>query len=395
MQMLTSSDTRRLVAVDVFSGAGGLTVGLKRAGFRVAAAVELEANAFATYKTNHPEVHAIKQDIRTVKGDYLRRIAGGQVDLLAGCPPCQGFSTLTNASKKRHSGNVLVLEMARLVEEIRPRAVMMENVPGLVTRGKSLFNRLLKTLDDLNYDCVWDVLQVADYGIPQNRRRLVLLASKRVNFSLPPPTHQRIGAGGLTRWKTLKETISGMGPATLLDESRKSGGPQRYNWHVVRRLSPANLARLRNSRPGALRGQLPVALRPKCHQKDDEGYNNVYGRMRWGQLPVTITGGCTTLSKGRFGHPSLLRTISVREAARIQTFPDDYIFDTPYMEHVCTMIGNALPCDFAESLARAVNDQMRAPLVRKSISKSAVAGLPVRSRHGSRISARNGNGRSR
>jgi DNA (cytosine-5)-methyltransferase 1 len=359
MQAQTRAKADKLVAIDVFSGAGGLTVGLKRAGFRVAAAVEIEANAFATYKTNHPEVHAIRQDIRTVSGGYLRRIAGAKIDLLAGCPPCQGFSSLTNPSAKRHPGNVLVLEMARLVREIRPRAIMMENVPGLATRGKRLFNRLLKTLDEMRYDYVWDVLQVADYGVPQNRRRLVLLAGKGISFELPTATHDRTGAGGLQKWKALRDVISGMGRPMLLDESVKLGGPQKFNWHVVRRLTPANLLRLRNSRPGGARAELPVKLRPKCHQDDDIGYNNVYGRMHWSQLPVTMTGGCTTLSKGRFGHPSQLRTISVREAARIQTFPDDYIFDTPYMEHVCSMIGNALPCDFAESVAQCVGAKLR------------------------------------
>jgi len=356
----SSATSKPPVAVDVFSGAGGLTLGLKRAGFRVAAAVEIEDHAFATYKTNHPEVRAIKQDIRTVDGRHLRAMAGGEVDLLAGCPPCQGFSSLTNTSSKRDPRNDLVLEMARLVKEIRPRTVMMENVPGLADRGKRLFNRFLKTLEDLNYPYTWDVLQVANYGIPQNRRRLVLFAGRGIELSLPEPTHHRIGDGGLPTWKTLRDVISGMDSPTLLDDSRKIGGPQRLNWHIVRRLSPENMARLRKTRPGASRAKLPKSLRPDCHKAEDTGYSNVYGRMAWDQLPVTITGGCTTLSKGRFGHPSQLRTISVREAARIQTFPDDYVFDTPYMEYACEMIGNALPCDFAETLAASVARQLRA-----------------------------------
>lgn len=348
------------VAVDVFSGAGGLTLGLKRAGFRVAAAVEIEDHAFATYKTNHPEVRAIKQDIRTVKGRHLRALAGGEVDLLAGCPPCQGFSSLTNTSSKRDPRNDLILEMGRLVKELRPRVVMMENVPGLADRGKRLFRRFLKTLDELKYRHTWAVLQVADYGVPQNRRRLVLVAGKGFDLSLPAPTHDRIGEGGLPQWKTLRDVIYGMKSPALLEESRKTGGPQRHNWHVVRQLSPSNLARLRATRPGASRAELPKSLRPDCHKAADKGYTNVYGRMSWDQLPVTMTGGCTTLSKGRFGHPSELRTISVREAARIQTFPDDYVFETPFMEYACGMIGNALPCDFAETLAASVAEQLRA-----------------------------------
>lgn len=369
--MQTSEKSMLPVAVDLFSGAGGLTLGLKRAGFRVAAAVEIEGHAFATYKTNHPEVRAIKQDVRTVKGRHLRALAGGEVDLLAGCPPCQGFSSLTNTSSKRDPRNDLVLEMARLVKEIRPRAVMMENVPGLADRGKRLFNRFLKTLEALNYRYTWDVLQVADYGVPQNRRRLVLFAGRGFALALPNPTHHRIGEGGLHRWKTLRDVISNMGPTTFLEKSPKASGPLPLSWHVVRHLSPMNIARLRKTRPGTSRAKLPKSLRPDCHKAADTGYSNVYGRMSWDQLPATITAGCTTLSKGRFGHPSELRTISLREAARIQTFPDDYVFDTPYMEYACGMVGNALPCDFAETLAASLALQLPAKKNRSDVRANA------------------------
>src|SRR5579863_8078385 len=167
---------------------------------------------------------------------------------------------------------------------------MMENVPGLAGRGKRLFNRLLRTLEELNYRYTWDVLQVANYGIPQNRRRLVLFAGRGIELSLPEPTHHRIGEGGLPRWKKLSDVIAGFPPATILDDSRRIGGPLCLNWHVVRRLSPENMARLRVARPGASRSKLPKSLRPDCHKDRDKGYGNVYGRMSWGQLPVTITG---------------------------------------------------------------------------------------------------------
>jgi DNA (cytosine-5)-methyltransferase 1 len=359
----TATSTTAPVAVDIFSGAGGLTLGLKRAGFRVAAAVELEQHAFTTYKANHPDVQAFKQDVRTIEGNYLKKVAGGSIDLLAGCPPCQGFSSLTNASTKTDPRNNLVLEMARLVRETKPRALMMENVPGLADRGKRLFNKLLRTLDELGYTYAWDVLQVADYGVPQNRRRLVLLAARNgVTLTMPAPTHSRTGENGLPKWKTLKQTIGDMGTPTVLEDTRTDGGgPQSVNWHVIRRLSPQNIARLRNTKAGESRSNLPNHLRPDCHKDIEKGYSNVYGRMSWSQLPVTMTGGCTTLSKGRFGHPTQLRTISVREAARIQTFPDDYIFDCEYMDYVCNMVGNALPVDFAELLSKSVAEQLAAP----------------------------------
>src|ERR1017187_10493622 len=136
MLLQTKPPYSRPVAVDVFSGAGGLTVGMKRAGFKVAAAVEIEEHAFATYKTNHPEVHAFKHDARPGRDAPLKGAAWACWDFPVGCPPCQGFSTLTNPSTKRDPRNDLVLEMARLVEEITPRAIMPENVPGLADRGR-------------------------------------------------------------------------------------------------------------------------------------------------------------------------------------------------------------------------------------------------------------------
>src|SRR5260370_4781519 len=190
MMQQGDSNARQLTAIDVFAGGGGLTVGLKSAGFHVVAAVEIEQHAFSTYKANHPEVHAYRQDIRTILGESLRKHSStGEIDLLAGCPPCQGFSSLTSKYRRTDSRNELVAEMSRLVTEIQPRAVMMENVPGLVDKGKEFFDDFLQQLKSLGYETRWEVLQVANYGIPQNRRRLVLLAGKSFAIQLPKLTH--------------------------------------------------------------------------------------------------------------------------------------------------------------------------------------------------------------
>jgi len=345
-------DNYQPTAIDIFSGSGGLTIGLKRAGFRVVAAVEIEPHAFATYKTNHPEVQAYKQDVRTVRGESLLSSSpNGEIDLLSGCPPCQGFSTLTARHKRLDPRNELVLEMSRLVEEVHPQIVMMENVPGLPKKGAELFDQLLQKLDSLGYISEWDILQVADYGVPQSRQRLVLLAGKGFSVHLPKPTHSKTGENGLKPWKTLRDAIGFMSEPVVLSDTQSTGGPQRYNWHVVRSISSDTLKILQAARPGESRLKLPEELRPPCHKNRKDGFNNVYGRMSWEKIASTITGGCTTVSKGRFGHPDKDRTISVREAALLQTFPIDYIFDTPYIDYVCEMIGNALPCDFAEVLA--------------------------------------------
>jgi DNA (cytosine-5)-methyltransferase 1 len=145
----------------------------------------------------------------------------------------------------------------------------------------------------------------------------------------------------------------------VLSEALKQGGPLKFNWHVVRNISEQNKRRLNKAKPGKAWTQIPKRLRPKCHGNGAAGFSNVYGRMSWDQVPPTITGGCTTPSKGRFGHPDENRTISVREAASIQTFPVNYIFDTPFMDRACNMIGNALPCDFAEVLSKACANSLR------------------------------------
>jgi DNA (cytosine-5)-methyltransferase 1 len=352
-------NSHKPTAIDLFSGSGGLTVGLKRAGFRVVAAVEIESHAFATYKTNHPEVQAYRQDVRTIRGKSLLELSSnGEIDLLSGCPPCQGFSTLTARYKRSDPRNELILEMSRLVEEVQPRIVMMENVPGLPKKGSELFNQLLQKLDSQGYISEWGVLQAADYGVPQSRQRLVLLAGKGFPIHLPKPTHSKSSKDGLKPWKTLRDTIGSMANPISLTEAQSMGGPQQYNWHVVRSITAETLKILQAARPGESRTKLPNELRPPCHQNRKDGFNNVYGRMSWEQIASTITGGCTTVSKGRFGHPEQDRTISVREAALLQTFPSDYIFDTPYIDHVCEMIGNALPCDFAEALARKCFDAL-------------------------------------
>ena len=346
-----------LKAIDLFAGGGGLTVGLKRAGFDVVAAVELDKHACATYRANHSEVSLLEMDIKEVSGDQLRELAGvGKIDLVAGCPPCQGFTSL-NRKGEDDPRNELVLQMSRLAEEIRPRAIMMENVAGLTTKGKSLYQEFRLKLESLGYDLAEsaEVLEVADYGVPQHRRRLVLLAGKGFKIELPARTHSKREQNDLPRWKSVRDAIGNvayLGIPIVTSEAAKQGGGQKSNWHVVRSLSAQNLKRIKAADPGKSRAGIPEELRPPCHQGKEEGFPNVYGRMEWDEPSPTITGGCTTFSKGRFGHPVEDRTISVREAALLQTFPIDYQFDVPYMEHVCNVIGNALPCDFAEVLAK-------------------------------------------
>lgn len=340
-----------LVSIDLFAGGGGLTVGLKRAGFKVCAAVELDKLAAATYTANHPETVMFAKDIREISSaEILSTSPTNRIDLIAACPPCQSFSSLTAKYKRKDSRDELINEFARLVREIKPQAIMMENVPGLAMKGAHLFNPVIKEFKDLGYSITYRVLEVADYGVPQRRKRLVVLGYLGDEIEIPEATHSEAGDDGKLRWVTVRDAISHIPQPIPLAKAKTKGGPRALGWNVSRVLAPQNIERLRASKEGGSRTSLPKHLRPACHQ-GDFGFTNVYGRMSWDKPAPTITGGCTTLSKGRFGHPTRLRTISVREAAALQSFPDDYEFATEFIDRACVIIGNALPPRFAEAMA--------------------------------------------
>ncbi|VVB74915.1 Modification methylase MthTI [uncultured archaeon] len=349
---------RELTAIDLFSGMGGLTFGLKKAGFKVLAAVEVDNPSAETYRANNSEVELFVEDIRKLTAEKIfEKIGIQKIDLIAGCPPCQGFCKLTEKYKKEDPRNTLALEMIRLIEEIDPTMVMLENVPGLAAKGHIIFDEFTLRLEKMGYVINKAVLQLADYGIPQSRKRLVLLAGKGFKVELPKQTHSRKGNSKLKlkKWATLKDALKNCNSKKVvtLSEAVKNGGAKKLKWNVVRDMSPANIKRLKALSEGANRTAIPTKLRPVCHMKGNKGFQNVYGRLAWDETPPTMTGGCTTLSKGRFGHPEELRTISVREAALIQTFPKSYKINTEFMEPACTMVGNALPPKFAKLVAKA------------------------------------------
>lgn len=349
--MKEQKKSRKYSAIDLFSGGGGLSLGLEKAGFDVLLGVELNKEIAKTYSANHPNAKLLTKDIRDVTGKEIFKLVGKkEIDLIAGCPPCQGFSQLTEKYKRYDSRNDLALEMARLIVEIKPTMVMMENVPGIVTKGKSILDVFLSALKDEGYLCKMGVLQMADYGIPQSRRRFVLLAGKGFEIPLPTQTHimNPDAKKGLKAWVPLARAIRKMPRAVSLSHAIEEGGPGKFNWHVVRNLTELSKQRLKAVKPGQNRSALPKRLRPDCHKEEEKGFGNVYGRLRWNSPSVTITSGCTTPCMGRFGHPSQLRTISIREAALIQTFPKNYKFKTQFMDYACDIVGNALPPKFAE-----------------------------------------------
>jgi DNA (cytosine-5)-methyltransferase 1 len=320
-------------AVDLFCGAGGLSQGLREAGFAVVGAVEIDPLAASTYRLNHSETTLWECDIRHLSGACLLRALGlakGELDLLAACPPCQGFSRMRTRNGSRWNKDqrkTLILEVLRFVRALRPRAVMVENVPGLA--GDRRYRLFRKGLRSLGYQINWAILDAADFGVPQRRRRLVLLAAMSGQ-----PAFARPSAFA----RTVRDAI---GPSRL-------GRRPRDPLHNYRPKHAERIQTLIKEVPhdGGSRDCLGRDRQLRCHKKSD-GFRDVYGRMSWDSPSPTITSGCINPSKGRFLHPSKDRAITLREAAMLQTFPLGYRFSLERGRYAAAlMIGNALPPEF-------------------------------------------------
>lgn len=340
---------KNLTAIDCFSGAGGTSLGLVWAGFNVLAALDINDDANETYEKNIG-VTPIEKNVEDVTPRKIlkqARVRRGNVHLVVGCPPCQGFTRL-NKKRRRDRRNKLVGIFGRLATSLNPPCIVFENVPGAV-RSK-YFHKFRRILKDKNYCYTYKILNAADYGTPQHRRRLVLVATKRDLASppgLPEQTHSnpKIAARkGLLPWKTVGETISDL-PSIEAGEC----SPHISNHRAMN--ASARILKIIKKIPknGGSRRDIPQNMWLQCHKKF-EGFNDVYGRLRWDAPSNTITSGCTNLSKGRFIHPEQHRAISAREAARLQTFPDDYEFFGT-LASISKQIGEAFPPKLFEVIA--------------------------------------------
>lgn len=338
---MDTSSERTLIAVDLFSGCGGLTLGLVKAGFRVAASVEIDSFAVKAYKKNHPDVVVWQRDIRMLQPARLLERIGvkkGELDLLAGCPPCQGFSalrTLNGSVRIDDPRNDLLLEFLRFVRVFQPRAVMMENVPRLAEDDR--FKTFTDSLESLGYLGRHQVLNAADYGVPQRRRRLIYLAGYGVRIPFAGKAHTT---------KTVKDAIHGLPAAGESGDSAHD---------IIERRSPKVMKLIRKiPKDGGSRNDLPKESQLECHQRCD-GFKDIYGRMAWNDVAPTITTGCSNPSKGRFLHPEQDRAITIREAALLQGFPVEYEFIPEIGKGaLAAMIGNALPPPFVAAHAESI-----------------------------------------
>lgn len=315
-----------------------------QAGFRTIAACEIDPVAIATYRINHPAVHVFGGDIRKVDSAAIKELLNKKpLHLLAGCPPCQGFSSLRRLNKKRSvrdSRNSLVDEYYRFIEELRPLTIMMENVPGLQNYFK--FQNVIKKLERIGYRLDTAVVNVADYGVPQRRKRLILVGSLLNEICITPCIN-------------IKKTVAMcIGSMETVEETKDP------LHKIVARHTKKILEMIKKiPRDGGSRTDLPKKYILKCHKRDNVGFNDIYGRLRWNDYSSTITGGCLNPSKGRFLHPSEHRAITAREAALLQTFPMEYEFPKNVTKtKVALMIGNALPPEFCRLQAKNIFDHL-------------------------------------
>ena len=354
-------------AVDLFCGAGGLSTGLKKSGFRLCLGVDIDEKALKTYKCNLKRTKVLKEDIKKVTGEKITELTGiNRRDnfLLAGCPPCQGFSSLGKRDANDEK-NELLYEYIRIINELEPSFILMENVPGMSTGvGKEIFKNVVKELEE-NYHVEYATLKAADFGVPQIRKRLVLHGIRNDvydNFGfdkekqkiLPKSTHSKEKKKGYRKWVTVRKAIFDL-PILGAGESYDDGIIKN---HKARSLSETNIERLQEIRlHGGNREMISEELQLECHKKENVSYTDTYGIIDPDKPAPTITSGCTIISKGRYCHPTQNRGLSIREAARLQSFDDKFEFQGN-MGEMSLQIGNAVPPKLAQASGKVIINYM-------------------------------------
>lgn len=338
-------------AIDLFCGVGGLTCGLLQSGIPVIAGIDVDPTCSFAYEYNN-RVPYLQRNIREVSGEEISKLYSyGAVKILVGCAPCQPFSQMrvkmgaVNLTDEKYD---LLLEFGRLIDEIRPTVISMENVPNI--RETRVFKDFINVLEKNGYHYNSKVVFCPDYGIPQTRKRFVLVGSLLGPIELIPPTHRpqdvhvRDYIGDLPRIEA--------GETDSNDSLHRSSA-----------LSDINIRRIRASAPGGTWKDWPEDLRCECHKRDSgTSYASVYGRMTWDQIGPTITTQFYNYGTGRFGHPQQDRALSLREGALLQTFPRNYEFINPQrgcvIRDVARHIGNAVPVRLGEVIGLSLRNHL-------------------------------------
>lgn len=333
--------------IDLFCGVGGLSNGFKKAGFNVLAGYDIDETCRFAFEHNN-KAQFIQKDVKEIrKEEVIDLYSKDAIKILVGCAPCQPFSSYSHKTGAKNEKWQLLYEFGRLIEEVQPDIVSMENVPGLAKFGKGkVYNDFRKVLEK-NYNISEQIVNCPDYGIPQYRKRFVLLASKLGDIQLIPKTHTP------ENYETVETTIKALEPLQHGQQSKKDP------IHRANRLSDKNLRRIKQSVPGGTWRDWDEELLLECHKKDSgKTYVSVYGRMEWNKPAPTMTTHCVGIGNGRFGHPEQDRAISLREAALFQTFPIDYQFvekgKSFIVRRLSTHIGNAVPPRLGEVVAKSI-----------------------------------------
>ncbi|WP_242333121.1 DNA cytosine methyltransferase [Anaeromyxobacter sp. SG66] len=339
-----------VACVDLFCGAGGLTHGLMNAGVRVVAGVDSDEACRYPYTSNHEGVAFHASDVAKLEASDIEEWFGdARVRVLAGCAPCQPFSSYSQryetVGTERWS---LLNHFARLVKEVEPDIVTMENVPTV--KKHTVFHEFVATLESQGY-VVWHrVIDCAKYGLPQRRRRTVLLASRHGEIKLREPDASEA--------RTVEDVLKG------LPVLRHGASDDDDPLHTASRLSPLNYERIQASKPGGTWRDWPDDLVAKCHRKrTGKSYPGVYGRMKWNEPAPTLTTQFFGFGSGRFGHPSQARGLSLREGAILQGFPRDYAF-VPGGERIQfkvlgRLIGNAVPVELGRVIGESIIEHVK------------------------------------
>lgn len=334
----------KLQAIDIFCGAGGLSLGMQRAGIEVIAGVDNDPECRFPYETN---IHSpfIEKDVIDVSAEALSKLySPGAIKILAGCAPCQPFSGYAAGHGKAEDKRIeLLMTFHDLVRDISPDIVTIENVARLIHRP--IWQEFTVGLADLGYSAKWKVVDASRYGVPQYRRRLVLLASRRGEIAVP------VGQDGEA--SSVRDTLQEL-PAISA-----GGKSPDDSLHAARVLTPINLERVRMSKPAGTWRDWPEELRAACHvKKQGKTFPSVYGRMAWDSPAPTITTQFYGFGNGRFGHPEQDRALTLREGALLQSFPQDFKFQDPTKKisfrSVGRLIGNAVPPLLGEAIGRSI-----------------------------------------
>lgn len=346
----------KIFAVDLFCGVGGKTHGFIKAGIPVVAGYDIDESCQYAYEYNNPGAKFFVRSIEALSAkEVLDRFPSDSFKVLIGCAPCQPFSTYSyrygaanHKTIKTDERWSLLFSFLRIIQQVKPDIVSAENVPQLSRLKHEVYLDFINGLKNMGYTVTEQIVRCADYGVPQTRERLVVLASLHGQLSIMPPTHS------VDKYINVSQAIGHL-PAIEAGNQPNSTDPL----HISSKLSALNLRRIKITPEGGGWQNWPNSLRSPCHKKlSGSTYPSVYGRMSWKSLAPTITTQCFGLGNGRFGHPSQDRAISLREAAILQTFPENYAFVSPEnkitFRNVGRHIGNAVPVKLAEAIAKSI-----------------------------------------